>query len=202
MGVGGPLRVAVVISGRGSNLTALHTAAAAKGYAIVGVVSNQADAQGLRYAHSQALSQTIVDHRHYSTRALFDAALAAAIDRYEPDIIALAGFLRVLGSAFVHRYTGRLINIHPSLLPAFPGLNTHARVLESGATEHGATVHFVTDALDGGPIIEQARLKVLPNETAEQLAARVLVLEHALYPRVLGGFASGQITLPKTRATT
>lgn len=202
MGVNALLRVVVVISGRGSNLVALHSKAKEQGYQIVGVVSNQADAPGLLYAQSQALPQTLVGHASYPTRALFDAALAAAIDRYQPDIIALAGFLRVLGPSFVRRYAGRLINIHPSLLPAFPGLNTHARVLESGAKEHGATVHFVTDALDGGPIIEQARLTVLPNETPEQLAARVLILEHTLYPHVLGRFASGQIALPETRAFT
>lgn len=196
MGLSQRLRVAVVISGRGSNLTALHTAADAQGYEIVGVVSNQAHAAGLLYARSQALPQTVVDHQSYATRTLFDEALARALDRYEPDIIALAGFLRVLGTAFVHRYAGRLINIHPSLLPAFPGLNTHARALQAGATEHGATVHFVTDALDGGPIIEQARLRVYPNETPEQLAARVLVLEHALYPQVLGRLARGQIAIP------
>lgn len=196
MGLGQRLRVAVVISGRGSNLTALHAAAETQGYQIVGVISNQPQAPGLLYARSQALPQTVVDHRHYATRALFDEALAAALDRYEPDIIALAGFLRVLGTAFVRRYAGRLINIHPSLLPAFPGLNTHARALQAGATEHGATVHFVTDALDGGPIIEQARLTVRANETPEQLAARVLALEHALYPEVLGRLARGQIALP------
>lgn len=198
MGLSRRLRVAVVISGRGSNLTALHAAADIQGYEIVGVVSNQAQAPGLLYARSRALPQALVDHHDYPTRALFDEALAAALDRYEPDIIALAGFLRVLGTGFVQRYAGRLINIHPSLLPAFPGLNTHARALEAGASEHGATVHFVTDALDGGPIIEQSRLKVRANETPEQLAARVLVLEHVLYPKVLGRFANGQIALPNT----
>lgn len=200
MGVRVPLRVVVVISGRGSNLAALHSESNRQGYEIVGVVSNQSDAPGLLYAHTQGLPRAIVDHRSYSPRALFDTALAAAIDHYAPDIVALAGFLRVLGPSFVRHYEGRLINIHPSLLPAFPGLNTHARALASGAREHGATVHFVTDALDGGPIIEQARLTVLPHESPEQLSARVLVLEHALYPRVLGRFASGQIALPTSRA--
>jgi len=196
------LRVAVALSGRGSNLIALHTQATAQAYEIVGVVSNNPSAPGLLYARAQGLPATLVNHRDYQTSALFDAALATALDQYEADVIALAGFLRVLGPAFVHRYAGRLINIHPSLLPAFPGLDTHAQAIRAGMREHGATVHFVTDTLDGGPIIAQARLDITPGEDPERLAARVLALEHRLYPTVLGQFASGQIPLPKTELTT
>ncbi|HUW98703.1 MAG TPA: phosphoribosylglycinamide formyltransferase [Acidiferrobacter sp.] len=202
MGIKHALRVAVVISGRGSNFMALHAHAAAHAYEIAGVVSNNPNAPGLLYARAQGLPVAVVNHRDYQTTALFDAALAAALDRYEADVIALAGFLRVLGPAFVRHYAGRLINIHPSLLPAFPGLDTHARALKSGAREHGATVHFVTDALDGGPIIAQARLDIMPGEDPEHLAKRVLALEHELYPAVLGRFASGQIPLPGTPITT
>ncbi len=189
------LRVAVVISGRGSNLMALHKAAADQGYEITGVVSNRSDAPGLDYARAQALPTALVDHRRYGSREAFDEALAAAIDRYEPEIVALAGFLRILGPSFVRHYAGRLVNIHPSLLPAFPGLDTHARALAAGATRHGASVHFVTDALDAGPVIAQAELAVAPDETPEHLAQRVLALEHVLYPKALGLIARGQIPL-------
>ncbi|MHB8253157.1 MAG: phosphoribosylglycinamide formyltransferase [Acidiferrobacter sp.] len=199
MGVKRRLRVAVALSGRGSNLAALHAQASTQGYEIVGVVSNNPHAPGLLYAQAQGLAAVVVNHRDYQTAALFDTALAAALDHYAPDVIALAGFLRVLGSSFVGHYAGRLINIHPSLLPAFPGLDTHNRALAAGVREHGATVHFVTDALDSGPIIAQARLKVLPGEDSEHLAARVLALEHTLYPAVLGQFASGQAPLAGTK---
>lgn len=188
-----PLRVAVVISGRGSNLRALHEQARPNTYEIVGVVSNKAEAPGLRYATAQGLATRVVDHRQYATAALFDAELGRTLDTFKPDIIALAGFLRILTTDFVTRYAGRLINIHPSLLPAFPGLNTHERALASGATEHGATVHWVTHILDSGPIIAQARLHVDAKEDAAHLGQRVLALEHRLYPQVLTEIAQGRI---------
>lgn len=197
MGVKRVLRVAVVLSGRGSNLRALHEEAPAQGYEIVGVVSNNPGAAGLSYAIAQSLPSAIVNHRDYPNAALFDTALADALDQFEADIIALAGFLRVLGPAFIQRYTGRLINIHPSLLPAFPGLDTHARALKAGVHEHGVTVHFVTDTLDGGPIIAQDRLEIMAGEDAAKLASRVLALEHQLYPRVLGQFAKDLARPPR-----
>lgn len=187
------LRVVVVVSGRGSNLAALHKQAATQDYEVAAVVSNNPAAQAVDYAHKNGLPVGIVNHRDYSARADFETALADTLDLFRPDVLALAGFLRVLGPAFIHRYVGRLINIHPSLLPAFPGLDTHQRVLDAGAQEHGATVHFVTDVLDGGPIIAQARLTIVPGETAESLATRVLALEHVLYPSVLGQWARGSV---------
>lgn len=196
MGVKKTLRVAVVVSGRGSNLIALHQQASAQDYEIAAVVSNSPRAQAIAYARDAALPVIIVDHRDYSSREDFEIALAEALDRLRPDVVALAGFLRVLGPAFVRRYRGRLINIHPSLLPAFPGLNTHQRALDAGVQEHGATVHFVTDVLDGGPIIAQARLTVVSGESAECLAQRVRALEHVLYPAVLGQWAQGEVHYP------
>ena len=186
----------MVVSGRGSNLMALQGQAARLGYEITGVVCNNENAPALSYAQSEGLAVAIVDHRHYAHSTLFETALAAAIDAFKPDLIALAGFMRILGPAFVHHYLTRLINIHPSLLPAFPGLDTHRRALEAGEREHGATVHFVTDALDGGPIIAQERLAIVPGEDPSKLAARVLTLEHRLYPEVLGRFARGEIHYP------
>ena len=186
------MRVAVIVSGRGSNLRALHEKAPEQGYVIIGVVSNNPTAPAVDYARDQGLAVRIVDHRQFATRDAFEVALAAELDDLAPDVIALAGFLRVLGTDFVGRYRGRLLNIHPSLLPAFPGLDTHRRALASGARFHGATVHLVTDAVDGGPIIAQTGLTVNPGESPAALAARVLTLEHALYPYVLGGFARGE----------
>ena len=181
-----------MVSGRGSNLRALHEQAPEQGYVIIGVVSNNPTAPAVDYARDQGLAVRIVDHRQFATRDAFEVALAAELDDLAPDVIALAGFLRVLGRDFVGRYRGRLLNIHPSLLPAFPGLDTHRRALASGARFHGATVHLVTDAVDGGPIIAQTGLTVSPGESPAALAARVLTLEHALYPYVLGRFARGE----------
>ncbi len=184
-----PLRLVVVISGRGSNLLAIHQHARPDSYEVAGVISSRADAPGLAYARAQGLTTRVVDSRSYSDRTAYDAALAEAIDAFAPDLIALAGFMRILTEGFVKHYAGRLINIHPSLLPAFPGLDTHRRALEAGVREHGATVHYVTPVVDGGPIIGQARLLVDPKETPAQLAARVLALEHELYPAVLARLA-------------
>ncbi len=193
MGLRAPLRVAVGVSGRGSNLRALQEQAPAYGYVITGVVSNNPAAAAIDYARSQGLAVHVVDHREFPSRAAFEQALAGALDSLAPDVIALAGFLRVLGTDFVDHYRGRLLNIHPSLLPAFPGLDTHRRALASGARFHGATVHQVTSTVDGGPIIAQAGLVVVPGESPASLGARVLALEHALYPYVLGRWARGEV---------
>lgn len=189
-----PLRVAVVISGRGSNLRALHAAARADTYNIVGVISSRPDADGLAYARRCGLHTTVVDPRDYADTVAFETALTVALETTRPDIVALAGFLRILSAGFVDHFAGRLINIHPSLLPAFPGLDTHRRALAAGVTEHGATVHYVTAQVDGGPIIAQSRLTIHAGEDPQHLAARVLALEHTLYPQVL-------MTLAKAHAT-
>jgi phosphoribosylglycinamide formyltransferase-1 len=169
----------VLISGRGSNLRSLVEA----GLPVAAVISNRADAAGLEFARARGIPATVLEHRGFATREAFDEALARAIDRYAPRLVALAGFMRVLTPRFVRRYAGRLVNIHPSLLPAFPGLDTHAQALAAGVKIHGCTVHFVTEELDAGPIIVQAAVPVLADDTAAKLAARVLEQEHRIYPR-------------------
>jgi phosphoribosylglycinamide formyltransferase-1 len=186
-------RVVVLISGRGTNMQAL--AEADLPGRIVAVVSNRPDAGGLRYARERGMATAVVDHREYPTREAFDAALATAIEEHAPDLVALAGFMRVLMPGFVKRYAGRLLNIHPSLLPAFPGLDTHARALAAGVKVHGATVHFVTAALDHGPIIVQAAVPVLADDGPEVLAARVLAQEHRIYPLAARWFLEGALDL-------
>jgi len=175
------MSVVVLISGRGSNMQALLDA----GIPVSAVISNQTDAAGLAVAARRGVATGVVEHRRFSTREAFDAALAAEIDRHAPRLVALAGFMRVLTHGFVARYAGRLVNIHPSLLPEFPGLDTHARALAAGVKRHGCTVHFVTAQLDHGPIIAQASVPVLPRDTPDTLAARVLQQEHQLYPRAI-----------------
>ncbi|MBS0320468.1 MAG: phosphoribosylglycinamide formyltransferase [Proteobacteria bacterium] len=177
-------RVTVLASGRGSNLAALIAAAerAAGPWAVTHVVCNRPGARALVVATEHGIATTLVDHTTYASRADFDAALATAIDRGEPDLVVLAGFMRVLGDAFVARYAGRMLNIHPSLLPAYPGLHTHRRALADGVTEHGCTVHAVSAAVDGGAIVDQARVPVLPGDDEATLAARVLEAEHRLLP--------------------
>jgi phosphoribosylglycinamide formyltransferase-1 len=155
------------------------------GIPVSAVISNQTDAAGLAVAARRGVATGVVEHRRFSTREAFDAALAAEIDRHAPRLVALAGFMRVLTHGFVARYAGRLVNIHPSLLPEFPGLDTHARALAAGVKRHGCTVHFVTAQLDHGPIIAQASVPVLPRDTPDTLAARVLQQEHQLYPRAI-----------------
>ncbi|MCU0768467.1 MAG: phosphoribosylglycinamide formyltransferase [Burkholderiaceae bacterium] len=183
--------IVVVISGRGSNLEALIEAAARErwsidpGAAIAGVVSNREDAAGLLAARRAGLATTVVDHRQFATRDAFDRALAAAIDAVNPELVVLAGFMRVLTPSFVQHYAGRLINIHPSLLPLFPGLQTHRQALGAGVRVHGATVHFVTEQVDCGGIIAQAVVPVLPGDDEAALAARVLAQEHRLLPRAV-----------------
>lgn len=155
------------------------------GAEVVAVISNRADAGGLALAKNQKIATAVVDHKAFANRDAFDAALAEAIDRHQPAVVALAGFMRILTSAFVERYAGRLVNIHPSLLPAFPGLNTHQRAIEAGCKVAGATVHLVTSELDHGPILEQAVVPVLAGDTEQALAARVLTQEHLIYPRAI-----------------
>ena len=162
---------------------------------IAAVISNEPQARGLEIARGRGVATAVVNHRDFPDRAAFDAALAAEIDRHRPDLIALAGFMRVLTASFIERYRGRLMNIHPSLLPAFPGLHTHRRALADGASAHGCTVHFVTPMVDAGPIILQASVPVLEGDTEESLAARVLKEEHRIYPEAVRGFLEGRIRL-------
>lgn len=181
------MSVVVLISGRGSNLQAMLDA----GIPVSAVISNRPGAGGLEIAARRGIATAVIEHRRYATREAFDAALAEEIDRHAPRLVALAGFMRVLTPGFVAHYAGRLVNIHPSLLPEFPGLDTHARALAAGAKRHGCTVHFVTAELDHGPVIAQASVPVLPDDTADTLAARVLAQEHQIYPRALRWFLDG-----------
>lgn len=180
--------IVILLSGRGSNMEAIVAACARErwGARIAAVVSNRADAGGLAFAASHGIATAVVDHRAFAERADFDAELARVVDAFAPDVVALAGFMRILGSAFVQRFDGRLVNIHPSLLPAFPGLHTHRRAIEAGCKVAGASVHFVTTDLDHGPIIGQAVVPVKADDTEAALAARVLVQEHVLYPLAIG----------------
>jgi phosphoribosylglycinamide formyltransferase-1 len=183
--------VVALISGRGSNMQALLDA----GLPVSAVISNRADAKGLALAASRGVTTRVVEHRKFASREAFDAALAEEIDRFEPRLVALAGFMRVLTPGFVERYAGRLLNIHPSLLPAFPGLDTHARALAAGAKVHGCTVHFVTAELDHGPIVIQAEVPVRDDDNAEALGARVLRQEHVIYPRAVRWFLDGKLVI-------
>ena len=186
--------IVILISGRGSNMEAI-VRAAIPGVRIAAVVSNRPDASGLSFAAERGIACAVVDHRQFADRAAFDAALAETIDRHQPDLVVLAGFMRVLTDDFVRRYAGRLINIHPSLLPAFPGLHTHRRALEAGVRVHGATVHFVTPTLDCGPIVVQAVVPVHPQDDERTLAARVLAQEHRIYPQAVRWFAEARLSV-------
>lgn len=191
------LGIVVLISGRGTNLEAIIDAIAndALPVDLRAVICNQPRAPGIEVARRAGCDVTIVHHRDFPSRERFDAALAVSIERFDPELVVLAGFMRILTPGFVQRFAGRLINIHPSLLPEFPGLDTHARAIASGAAVHGATVHFVTEALDGGPIIAQVRVPVLANDKPDTLAARVLEREHVILPRALLWFAQRRIRL-------
>jgi phosphoribosylglycinamide formyltransferase-1 len=180
-------RIVILISGRGSNMQAIVRACATEGWnaRVVAVISNRADAQGLEFARQHGIATATVDHTAFESREDFDAELAKPIDEFAPDVVPLAGFMRILTDTFVERYAGRLLNVHPSLLPAFTGLHTHRRAIEAGCKLAGATVHFVTALLDHGPIIAQAVVPVMTGDTAEALAARVLDREHVLYPRTV-----------------
>jgi len=188
-------RLAVLISGRGSNLKALIDACAdgRVNGRIVLVISNRPQAPGLAYAQDAGIPYAVVDHRQYADREAFDRALGDTLDEHQPDLIVLAGFMRVLTSGFVARFADRMVNIHPSLLPDFRGLDTHARALAAGVEHHGASVHFVTTELDGGPVIIQVRVPVCPGDSPESLAARVQAAEHRLYPAAVGLICSGRI---------
>jgi len=194
-------RITILISGRGSNMAALIDAANAGAIdgAVTHVISNRPDAAGLAYAQRNGIATSVVDHRAFASRAAFDAALAHSIDASEPDLVVLAGFMRILGADFVRRYAGRMLNIHPSLLPAYPGTDTHRRALADRATRHGCTVHFVTADVDGGPIIAQVAVPVEDGDDAPTLAARVLEEEHRLLPRVVGWYCAGRIALDGDR---
>jgi phosphoribosylglycinamide formyltransferase-1 len=183
--------VVVLISGRGSNMRALVEA----GLPVAGVIANRADAAGLEFARARGLRVEVVAHTAYPTRERFDEALAAEIDRHAPRLVVLAGFMRILTPAFTRHYDGRLLNIHPSLLPAFPGLHTHARALEAGVRIHGCTVHFVTADLDHGPIVVQAAVPVVPGDDEDRLAARVLAEEHRIYPQAVRWFLDGKLVI-------
>ncbi|HRF73156.1 MAG TPA: phosphoribosylglycinamide formyltransferase [Accumulibacter sp.] len=191
------IRIVILISGRGSNMASLLAAAASAELPgrIVGVLANRPDAAGLAAASACGVPSRVVDHRLFASRDQFDAALATAIDCLEPDLVVLAGFMRILGEAFVRRYEGRLLNVHPSLLPAFPGLHTHRRALAEGVRIHGCTVHFVTPDLDHGPIIVQAAVPVLDGDDEATLAARVLAQEHRVYPLAVRWFAEARLRL-------
>jgi phosphoribosylglycinamide formyltransferase-1 len=183
--------VVVLISGRGSNMQALLDA----GVPVSAVISNRAEAEGLAIAVARGIATRVVDHRGRAAREDFDAALAAEIERFAPRLVALAGFMRVLTPGFLGRYRERLLNIHPSLLPAFPGLHTHERALAAGVKVHGCTVHFVTAELDHGPIVAQAAVPVRSGDDAAALAARVLKQEHVIYPRAVRWFLEGRLAL-------
>ena len=191
-------RVAILISGRGSNMSALIDAARDPNYPaeIVGVFSNNPDAAGLGVAASSRIATAARSHRAYTSKAEFEAAMDAVLAGWRPDIVCLAGFMRLLSPEFCIRWAGRLINIHPSLLPLHKGLHTHEQALADGVAEHGCTVHFVTPGMDEGPIVAQARVPVLPGDTADTLAARVLVEEHRLYPAALAMVARGEVSFP------
>jgi phosphoribosylglycinamide formyltransferase-1 len=181
----------ILISGRGSNMQALVEAK--PGLEFRAVVANRPQAAGLAWAQSRGLRTQVVDHKAHPSREAFDGALATAIDAFSPDYVLLAGFMRILTPGFIDRYPRRILNIHPSLLPAFPGLDTHRRALEAGVKLHGATVHFVTAALDHGPILVQAAVPVLEGDTEETLAARVLAQEHRIYPQAARWLAEGRV---------
>ncbi len=185
--------IVILISGRGSNMQAIVEAKLP--LRIAAVISNKPDAEGLEYAKANGIATAVVDHRPHATREAFDAELMRCIDAYAPDLVVLAGFMRILSEGFVLHYSERLINIHPSLLPAFPGLATHRRALEAGVKIHGCTVHFVTPVVDHGPIVVQAAVPVKDDDTAQSLAARVLQQEHQIYPQALRWFAEDRLSI-------
>ena len=185
--------IVILISGRGSNMQALVNAKL--NCHIAAVISNKADAPGLRFAQQHDIPTAVMSHKDYPDRECFDAALSNVIDGFTPDFVILAGFMRILTEKFVTHYQGRLINIHPSLLPAYTGLHTHARALQDGVKIHGCTVHFVTTDLDHGPIIIQVAIPVLPDDTEHTLSARILHEEHRIYPQALRWLCSGQVKL-------
>lgn len=190
-------KIVILISGRGSNMQAIVRAAQAEQWPcrIAAVISNRADAEGLRFAAEHGIPTDVVVSKEFPSREVFDAALRTAIDRFSPDLVVLAGFMRILTPPFVEHYSGRLLNIHPSLLPSFPGLATHRQALDAGVKVHGATVHFVTAELDHGPIVAQAAVPVLPDDDEHTLADRVLAQEHIIYPRAVRWFVEDRLKI-------
>lgn len=189
--------IVILISGRGSNMQAIVRAAQAEKWLarIAAIVSNRADAEGLAFAVEHGIPTVTIPNKDYPTREAFDAALQTAIDKFSPDLVVLAGFMRILGAPIVTHYAGRMLNIHPSLLPSFPGLATHREALAAGVKVHGATVHFVIADLDGGPIVAQATVPVLADDTEHSLADRVLAQEHIIYPRAVRWFVEGKLSI-------
>lgn len=194
-------RLVILISGRGSNMEAIVRACAAEGWParVAAIISNRPGAAGLAFAQAHGVPTAVVDHRAFASRDAFDAALAETIDGFAPDLVVLAGFMRILGEPFVRRYAGRMLNIHPSLLPAFPGLHTHQRALDAGCTLAGATVHYVTPELDHGPVVIQAAVPVHAGDDAATLAARVLAAEHVIYPRAVRWAVEGRLRIDGQR---
>lgn len=190
-------RIVILISGLGSNMQAIVRSCATEGWSaqVVAVISNKPGAPGLLFAARQGIATAVVDHLQQPSRELFDGELARVIDGFAPDLVLLAGFMRILGDGFVSRYEGRMFNIHPSLLPSFAGLHTHRRAIEAGCKLAGATVHFVTTALDQGAIVAQAAVPVLPDDTPQTLSDRVLAAEHVIYPRAVRWFVEDQLLL-------
>jgi phosphoribosylglycinamide formyltransferase-1 len=188
-------KIVILISGRGSNMQAILEAQLP--LTVAAVISNDAGAAGLATAHKHGVATQVVDHKAFPDRAAFDSALIKAIDAVEPDLVVLAGFMRILTSEFVEHYRDRIINIHPSLLPAFTGLHTHRRALDAGVKVHGCTVHFVTPELDHGPIIVKAAVPVLEDDNEDALASRVLEQEHRIYPQAIEWFCAGRLTVTK-----
>ena len=189
--------IVILISGRGSNMEAVVRALDAERWParIAAVISNKPDAPGLAFAASRGIPTAVVANQAFASRAAFDAALQQTIDRFAPDLVVLAGFMRILTAPFVEHYAGRMLNIHPSLLPLFPGLHTHEAALAAGHTEHGATVHFVTAELDHGPVVAQARIPVQPGDTPDLLAQRLLTEEHKLYPYAIRLFVEDRLII-------
>ncbi|AIO32415.1 phosphoribosylglycinamide formyltransferase [Burkholderia pseudomultivorans] len=195
-------KLVILISGRGSNMEAIVRACAQERWPaqVAAVIANRPDAAGLAFAASHGVATAVVDHRSFDSRDSFDAALAAEIDRFAPDLVVLAGFMRILTPEFVRRFEGRLLNIHPSLLPSFKGIHTHQQALDAGVALHGATVHFVIPELDSGAIVAQGAVPVRAGDDAAALAQRVLTVEHVLYPRAVRWFVEGRLRLEDGRA--
>ena len=196
-------KLVILISGRGSNMEAIVRACSREGWPaqVAAVIASRPDAAGLEFAASHGIATAVVDHRQFPDRESFDAALARQIDAFAPDLVALAGFMRVLTPGFVDRYAGRMLNVHPSLLPSFAGLKTHQQALDAGVRLHGASVHFVTSQLDHGPIVVQSAVPVLNGDDAAALAERVLATEHIIYPRAVRWFVEGRLALDGLRVT-
>jgi phosphoribosylglycinamide formyltransferase 1 len=196
-------KLVILISGRGSNMEAIIRACSREEWPaqVAAVIASRPDAAGLAFAASRGIATAVVDHRQFPDRESFDAALARQIDAFTPDLVALAGFMRVLTPGFVDRYAGRMLNVHPSLLPSFAGLKTHQQALDAGVRLHGASVHFVTSQLDHGPIVVQSAVPVLNGDDAAALAERVLATEHIIYPRAVRWFVEGRLALDGPRVT-